>query len=127
MTDSSGEQADETARADGAGPEAQTEPGPEAPAGAETGSHVEGVARAPRHAPPPAKEFDWEGWLLVGLVVTCFLVVPALVLTLPEAHWLIGLLGLSVRQAYIAFPMIPALLLGGTAVWAAVRSRSNSS
>ena len=116
MTDNQG--GDDSTRADGAGPEA--------PAGAETGPHVDGVARAPRHAPPPANAFDWEGWLLVGLVVICFLVVPVIVLTLSEAHWLLGALGLSLRQAYLVFPMIPAVLLGGTAVWAAVRSRSKS-
>ena len=65
---------------------------------------------------------DWRGWLLVGLVVFSLLVMPLAVLYIPEAHWLIGGLGLSQRQAYVVFPMIPAIVLGLTAVWATLRA-----
>jgi hypothetical protein len=67
-------------------------------------------------------QVDRQGWLLVGLVVLSFLVIPLFVLYIPEAHWLIGRLGVSQRQAYIVFPMLPAILLGLTAVWATVRA-----
>ena len=69
-------------------------------------------------------QVDWRGWLLVGLVVFSLLVMPLVVLYIPEIHWLIGGLGLSQRQAYIVFPMIPATVLGLTAVWATVRAYS---
>jgi len=71
-----------------------------------------------------SQQADWRGWLLVGVVVLSVLVFPLFVLYIPEASWLIGRLGFSQRQAYIVFPMLPALLLGLTAVWVAVRTRS---
>jgi hypothetical protein len=72
-----------------------------------------------------ADEMDWRGWLLVGLVCVCFLVIPVLILFLPEAQGFIESLGLSLRQTYLALPMIPAILLGVTAVWAALRTQRN--
>lgn len=70
------------------------------------------------------EEFDWRGWLLVGVVFVSFLVIPGFILFLPETHWILGSLGLSWRQAYLVFPMIPALILGLTAVWAVIRTQS---
>jgi len=69
-------------------------------------------------------DVDRRGWLLVVLVVVSVLVIPLFVLYIPEAHWLISRLGFSKRQAYIVFPMLPAVLLGLTAVWATVRAYS---
>jgi len=77
-----------------------------------------------KHKPPEQETFDWRGWLLVGAVVLSFLVVPAVVLFLPQLHGVLSSAGLSLTQTYLVFPMIPALLLGGIAVWAAVRSRT---
>lgn len=71
-----------------------------------------------------AEEIDWRGWLLVGLVFVCFLVIPAMVLYLPQAQGVLGSLGLSLRQAYLALPMIPAIVLGVVAVWAALRTQA---
>ena len=71
-----------------------------------------------------AEEIDWRGWLLVGLVLVCFLVIPATVLYLPQAQGVLGSLGLSLRQAYLALPMIPAIALGVVAVWAALRTQA---
>jgi len=71
----------------------------------------------------PAEEMDWRGWLLVGAVLICFLVIPVLILFIPQAQSLLGSLGLTRRQAYLAMPMIPAILLGLTAVWAALRTQ----
>lgn len=69
--------------------------------------------------------FDWRGWLLVGVVFVSFLVIPGVILFLPETHQVLSNLGFSWRQAYLVFPMIPAILLGFTAVWAALRSQSS--
>lgn len=71
-----------------------------------------------------AESFDWAGWVLVAVVICSFLVVPGLVLFLPEMHGFISRLGFSLRQAYLVFPMIPAILLGLTAIWATLRSYS---
>ncbi len=70
------------------------------------------------------EEFGWQGWVLVGVVLVAFLMVPAAILYLPRAQGFIASLGLTVRDAYLVLPLIPAFLLGATAVWAAVRSRS---
>jgi len=69
-------------------------------------------------------QVDWSGWVLVGVVVVSLLVVPVFVLYIPETQWLIGRLGFSQRQAYILFPMLPAILLGLVAVWATLRANS---
>ncbi len=81
-------------------------------------------ARPPHYNPPTQDQFDWRGWLLVGIVVVSFLFVPWSILYIREAQWVLEATGLSWRQAYLTLPMIPALLLGATAIWAAVRSRS---
>ena len=60
------------------------------------------------------EEWDWRGWVLVGVVVLCFLVIPATILYLPPVR--------PFRFAYLVLPMIPAILLGATAVWSAQRS-----
>jgi hypothetical protein len=68
--------------------------------------------------------FGWRGWVLVGVVVVAFLVVPAAILFLPQARGFVAALGLTLRDAYLVLPLVPAFLLGATAVWAAVRSRA---
>lgn len=73
---------------------------------------------------PSGGDFGWQGWVLVGVVVVAFFLVPAAILYLPRAQGLIASLGLTVRDAYLVLPLIPAFLLGATAVWAAIRSRS---
>ncbi len=90
----------------------------------ESSEHGEPV-QPPRYHPPPQEQFDWRGWLLVGVIFVSFLVIPATILYLPQAHEFIAWTGLSWRQAYLALPMIPAVLLGTTAIWAAVSSRSS--
>lgn len=72
---------------------------------------------------PTAEEFGWEGWLLVAVLIFSFLVVPPAIVLLPEARGVVASLGLTMRDAYLALPMVPAILLGATAVWAAVRHR----
>jgi len=129
--------------ADAAAPGKEVPPGADAPADAEPTSRTEtppaaepdypeeaddagrSGGRPPRYAPPPRERFDWRGWVLVGVVVLSFLVVPGAILLLPQAQGVVESLGLTLRGAYLALPMIPALLLGATAVWAAVRARSD--
>ena len=53
-----------------------------------------------------------RGWVLVGVVVTCFLVIPGVIYLLPAV---LGRLGLPFVVAMLALPMLPALLLGLTA------------
>jgi hypothetical protein len=60
------------------------------------------------------EEWDWRGWVLVGVVVVCFLVVPATILLVPP--------GGPFKAAYLVLPLLPAFLLGATAVWSAQRS-----
>lgn len=55
-----------------------------------------------------------RGWVLVGVVVTCFLVVPGVIYLRPAAP---GQFGLTFLAAMLALPMLPALILGLTAVW----------
>lgn len=80
----------------------------------------------PSYRPPDQDSFDWRGWLLVGVVVFSFLVVPAAVLYLPYAQDIIARVGISWRQAYLTLPMIPAILLGAVSIWAAVSSRKEN-
>lgn len=110
--DPDGAETDEDASSDGSAERAE----PDGGVGRQTGrpEYVEA-----------ADEMDWRGWLLVGLVCVCFLVIPVLILFLPEAQGFIESLGLSLRQTYLALPMIPAILLGVTAVWAALRTHRN--
>ncbi len=72
----------------------------------------------PDHPAAPVErgqeEWDWRGWVLVGVMALCLLVIPATIWILPPVR--------PFRFAYLVLPMIPALLLGATAVWSAQRS-----
>lgn len=83
--------------------------------GARTGSVTNG---------PVDVDFDWRGWALVGAIVVAFLVVPAAILYLPSARGLVGSLGLTVRDAYLVLPLLPAFGLGAIAVWSAMHARA---
>lgn len=71
-------------------------------------------------APSADRRFDWRGWLLVATIAFSFLVVPGAILVMPEYA---TSLGLSLRDAYLTLPLLPAFLLGAVAVWSAVKSR----
>ena len=60
------------------------------------------------------EEWNWRDWVLVGVIVLCFLVIPATILVLPPVE--------PFRFAYLVLPLIPAILLGAVAVWSAQRS-----
>jgi hypothetical protein len=110
------------AAAGGADREGSPEPSPSDDGDA--GGYVHRPADRP-HQAPPSETFDWRGWVLVGVVVVAFLVVPPAILFLPQAQTLVASLGLTLRDAYLVLPLVPAFLLGATAVWAALRSRSD--
>jgi hypothetical protein len=63
---------------------------------------------------PEAVGFGRRGWLLVAVVVLTFLVIPVVVYLYPAAA---GANSLPFLVGLIALPMLPALLLGLTAVW----------
>ena len=69
-------------------------------------------------------EFDWRGWTLVAAILVAFFVVPATILYLPSARSFIQSLGLTIRDAYLVLPLLPAFGLGALAVWSAMRSRA---
>lgn len=68
------------------------------------------------------REFGRRGWVLVGFTVVAFFVVPGLLLALAYDRVVVDSLGMSWRQAYLVLPLIPALLLGGLAVWATTQA-----
>jgi hypothetical protein len=86
---------------------------------AEPTDSTESVASGPATDPAAPVErgregWNWRDWVLVGVIVLCFLVIPATILVLPPAE--------PFRVAYLVLPLIPALLLGAVAVWSAQRS-----
>lgn len=76
-----------------------------------------GTTAGLENAVPDADDtFDWRGWLLVAIIAVAFLVVPGLVLLRP-----LRIIGF--QTTYLLLPLLPAVILGATAVWVAVRSR----
>ncbi|NLV14987.1 hypothetical protein [Haloarcula argentinensis] len=69
-------------------------------------------------------EFGTSGWILVGMIGVAFLFVPGAILLLPSAQSVISSFGLTLRDAYLTLPLVPAFVLGALAVWSAVRSQS---
>jgi len=74
--------------------------------------------------PADGPEFGTSGWVLVGMLGVAFLLVPGAILLLPAAQSVIGSFGLTLRDAYLTLPLVPAFVLGALAVWSAVRSQS---
>jgi hypothetical protein len=74
---------------------------------------------APLPGPEPTG-FGDRGWLLVATVVVAFLVVPGIIYLRPA---LPGEAGLSFIVAMLVLPLVPAVLLGLTAVWSMRESR----
>nr|WP_241430108.1 hypothetical protein [Halococcus saccharolyticus] len=68
------------------------------------------------------RSFDWRGWALVGVIVFAFLIAPGLILAIPYAGGTLSALGLTWRDTFLVLPLLPALALGLTAVWAASRA-----
>ncbi len=59
------------------------------------------------------------GWVLVAIVVFGTIVVPGAIYLAPQTP----AFGEGYFVAYIALPMVPALLLGATAVWSMTGAR----
>lgn len=57
-----------------------------------------------------------SGWLLVGLVATILIVVPAIV-------WYLTIGMRAGYGVYVALAMLPALAFGALGVWTALRNR----
>jgi len=74
-------------------------------------------------AEPASQSFGWRGWVLVGALVLSLIVIPWVIIYLPEAQGLLSSLGLGLRDAYLVLPLFPAIGLAGLAVWSAVASR----
>lgn len=66
-------------------------------------------------------EFGTRGWGLVGIVILSTLVIPGIIYLYPAAP---ANAGLPFLAAMLALPMVPALLLGATAVWSMTAATS---
>ncbi|MDZ7745427.1 MAG: hypothetical protein U5K28_02475 [Halobacteriales archaeon] len=76
------------------------------------------------HGVKPAdrdRDFGVRGWILVGWLFVSLIVVPGLLLYIPEAGTFTKSLGLGYRDAFLVLPLIPALGLGVLGVWATTR------
>ena len=62
------------------------------------------------------------GTVLVAVVALAFLVIPGIIYLRPATP---GELGFGFLAAMLVLPMVPAALLGATAVWSAVADRSD--
>jgi len=80
-------------------------------------------ARRPQWAGPSTGDFGWRGWTLVGVIVLSFLVIPVTMVALAHRPEIVGSLGMTFQDAYLTLPMIPAILLALTAVWAGLHAR----
>jgi hypothetical protein len=67
------------------------------------------------------REFGLRGWILVGWLFISLIVVPGMLLYIPEAGNFTKSLGLGYRDAFLVLPLIPALGLGVLGVWATTR------
>ncbi|WP_440988965.1 hypothetical protein [Haloarchaeobius baliensis] len=108
--DSEGQADDSTGAADGDGP--TTIDGGTAAAGDGDDGYVHRPADGV-HPEAVDREWDWRGWVVVGVIAFSFLVMPVVILYRPPSlpYWV----------ALLAFPMLPALLLGLVAVWGTTR------
>lgn len=62
---------------------------------------------------PERETFGVRGWVLVGVLLVSFLVVPAVIVFVPPA-------ALPFEVAFLILPLLPAALLGVIAVWSAL-------
>ncbi|MCU4925388.1 hypothetical protein OB905_05215 [Halobacteria archaeon AArc-dxtr1] len=66
------------------------------------------------HPDAVERTFDWRGWVLVCAIVLAFVIAPLVILLIPP-----GVEGY--RFALLIVPLVPAVLLALTAVWATTR------
>ncbi len=66
-------------------------------------------------AAPGAEGFGSRGWVLVGVLVGCLLVVPGIIYLRPA---ILSAVGIPYIASLLVLPLLPAVVLGVTAVWA---------
>ena len=66
------------------------------------------------HPEEADREFDWRGWVLVGVIFLALIVAPV-------GIWLVPPEASIYRTALIVLPLFPAIALALTAVWATTR------
>lgn len=59
------------------------------------------------------REFDWRGWVVVGMIVVTFVLAPLAIYLWP--------IGAGYHFSLVVLPLVPAVLLAITAVWATTR------
>lgn len=67
----------------------------------------------PTHPEAAEREFGSRGWILVGVIVYAFIVSPLLIMIWP--------MDFGYRFALLILPLLPAVILAMTAVWATTR------
>ncbi|AGB33134.1 hypothetical protein Natpe_3347 [Natrinema pellirubrum DSM 15624] len=77
-------------------------------------SAADGEGGEPVHPEAVDREFDWRGWVLVGVLVFAFLIAPTAIYLFPPGAE-------GYRFALLILPLAPAILLAVTAVWATTR------
>ncbi len=82
--------------------------------GERTDSSDDDWLERPIHPEQADREFDWRGWVVVGMIVLTFIVAPIIVTLWPPG-------AVGYRFALIIFPLFPALFLALAAVWGTTR------
>ena len=59
--------------------------------------------------------FGSRGWVLVGVLVVCTLVIPGIIYLRPA---ILSAIGIPYIASLLVLPLLPAFVLGITAVWA---------
>lgn len=77
-------------------------------------SDAPGAAAGSTGAPAPAG-FGSRGWVLVGVLVVCTLVIPGIIYVRPG---ILSAVGIPYIASLLVLPLVPAVALGLTAVWA---------
>ncbi|MFB6304171.1 MAG: hypothetical protein ABEH47_03320 [Haloferacaceae archaeon] len=90
-------------------------------AGAVAADAGAGGARSEAESGASAGGFGRRGWVLVGAVFLSLLVVPGLIYAFPAAP---GAAGVPFLVAMLVLPLLPAALLGATAVWSMTAATS---
>ena len=78
---------------------------------------AESWADKPVHPDSVDREFDWRGWVLVGVIFFAFIIAPLAILLWPPGEDF----QISYLFALLILPLLPAVLLALTAVWATTR------
>jgi hypothetical protein len=77
----------------------------------------------PPRKPEADEAFGLRGWVLVGVIVVSFLIVPWSLILLSSAPGTLASIGLPWRETFLVVPLVPALVLGVVGVWTALAAR----